>query len=585
MADDVQTRLMPLEVEPEDTPMSLWKRRGITLLTVDPYITEGPEPPQKHEVAPAPRYTTREFWVYFVALATVPAYMIYVPIRLSYPSTNANFSAYENRLVPGWMNGRRRDNSDYQYRLFRDYLPMLCALIGAYSVLSWCVKGLVLASRCTAAQQLHIRKLFWGTMGAVCVGALHGTNTLKLLALALINYYVAHAATRLTPTASRTVVWVWNAAALFLVFYLDGVPYARLTPALAWLDTYAGLLPRWYINYNFSMLRFVSYALDYQWAEAKTPVDPARELAPGVPDARTRTRHHRPMAEYGLGNYLLYIFYPPLFIAGPIMTFNDFAAQLARPLPVRISHVCFYAVRFALLLLSMEFMLHYMYVNAIKNARAWSNNTPMELSMIGFWNLIFVWLKLLLPWRLFRLWALLDGVDPPENMIRAMFNNYSAMGFWRSWHRSYNLWVVRYIYIPVGGSRNILPAVFLVFTFVALWHDLSFTLLAWAWLVTLFIAPEVLARYLLPSHKYASRPWYRHVCALGGALNVLLMMTANLVGFVVGIDGVKYLWSQLVADWDGVVFVLVAITGLYIGVQFMFEYRAEELRHNIQRKC
>lgn len=235
MADDVQTRLMPLEVEPEDTPMSLWKRRGITLLTVDPYITEGPEPPQKHEVAPAPRYTTREFWVYFVALATVPAYMIYVPIRLSYPSTNANFSAYENRLVPGWMNGRRRDNSDYQYRLFRDYLPMLCALIGAYSVLSWCVKGLVLASRCTAAQQLHIRKLFWGTMGAVCVGALHGTNTLKLLALALINYYVAHAATRLTPTASRTVVWVWNAAALFLVFYLDGVPYARLTPALAWL--------------------------------------------------------------------------------------------------------------------------------------------------------------------------------------------------------------------------------------------------------------------------------------------------------------------------------------------------------------
>lgn len=149
-----------------------------------------------------------------------------------------------------------------------------------------------------------------------------------------------------------------------------------------------------------------------------------------------------------------------------------------------------------------------------------------------------------------------------------------------------------YIYIPVGGSRNILPAVFLVFTFVALWHDLSFTLLAWAWLVTLFIAPEVLARYLLPSHKYASRPWYRHVCALGGALNVLLMMTANLVGFVVGIDGVKYLWSQLVADWDGVVFVLVAITGLYIGVQFMyvcssprFEYRAEELRHNIQRKC
>lgn len=52
-------------------------------------------------------------------------------------------------------------------------------------------------------------------------------------------------------------------------------------------------------------------------------------------------------------------------------------------------------------------------------------------------------LQLLIPWRFFRLWALLDGMDPPENMVRCMANNYSCSGFWRSWHRSYNLWIVR----------------------------------------------------------------------------------------------------------------------------------------------
>ena len=41
----------------------------------------------------------------------------------------------------------------------------------------------------------------------------------------------------------------------------------------------------------------------------------------------------------------------------------------------------------------------------------------------------------------------------------------------------------------------------LVFTFVALWHDLSFKLLAWGWLVSLFILPELLARRLLPASK------------------------------------------------------------------------------------
>ncbi len=108
----------------------------------------------------------------------------------------------------------------------------------------------------------------------------------------------------------------------------------------------------------------------------------------------------------------------------------------------------------------MEFILHYMYMVAIKDAKAWYGDTVAELSMIGFWNLIIVWLKvsttiphlanaltvwykLLIPWRFFRLWALLDGIDPPENMVRCMANNYSASGFWRSWHRSYNLWIVR----------------------------------------------------------------------------------------------------------------------------------------------
>lgn len=106
-----------------------------------------------------------------------------------------------------------------------------------------------------------------------------------------------------------------------------------------------------------------------------------------------------------------------------------------------------------------------MYVVAIKDTRAWHGLSPLQLSMVGFWNLVIVWMKvraesifrlwatrteacplskLLIPWRFFRLWALADGIDPPENMVRCMANNYSVLGFWRSWHRSYNLWVIRY---------------------------------------------------------------------------------------------------------------------------------------------
>lgn len=277
---------------------------------------------------------------------------------------------------------------------------------------------------------------------------------------------------------------------------------------------------------------------------------------------------------YSFVLYLAYVLYPPLYLAGPIMTYPSFVAQLASsPALASASEsatalngatiaaadkaeavvvvakettplaLVAYAVRFLACLVTMELVLHTMYVVALKDSGKgwWNGMTPAQVSLVGFWNLIVVWLKasrisshplsfffvlatidrlgwltrdlfffclmsrplwqLLLPWRLFRLWSLLDGIVPPENMIRCMANNYSVLGFWRAWHRSYNLWVVRYLYIPLGGSNRPLLATLGVFTFVALWHDLRLRLLVWGWAITLFVVPEMVGRKLVPYSK------------------------------------------------------------------------------------
>lgn len=199
------------------------------------------------------------------------------------------------------------------------------------------------------------------------------------------------------------------------------------------------------------MLRLVSFALDLNWASmgpverplTASPSSSAIVEEPGNTNNKERAKRPRPLSEYSLSNYLVYALYPPLFIAGPIMSFNDFTSQLYERPTIPFRTVVRYSVRFFASLLTMEFVLHFLYVNAIKDESAWQGETPFQLSMVGFWNLIIVWMKLLLPWRFFRLWALSDGVDPPENMVRCMANNYSTLGFWRSWHRSYNLWIVR----------------------------------------------------------------------------------------------------------------------------------------------
>lgn len=125
----------------------------------------------------------------------------------------------------------------------------------------------------------------------------------------------------------------------------------------------------------------------------------------------------------------------------------------------------------------------------------------------------------------------------------------------------------------------------LVFTFVALWHDLSLKLLTWGWLISFFLVPEIVARKNVPASKYGHTWWYRHVAAIGGVGNVLMMMTGNLVGFAIGTDGMRYMAEQLLGSWGGVRFMTTACAVLFVGVQIMFEYREEELRRGIDRKC
>ncbi|KAL6450921.1 GUP1 Membrane-bound O-acyltransferase GUP1 [Candida maltosa Xu316] len=302
---------------------------------------------------------------------------------------------------------------------------------------------------------------------------------------------------------------------------------------------------------------------------------------------RERLTAPLPIEDYDFFNYISYLTYTPLFIAGPIVTFNDYIYQSNYQQSATTKdyrRIVMYLIRFIFCLLTMEFILHFMYVVAASKAKAWDGDSPFQISMLGMFNLNIIWLKLLIPWRLFRLWALLDGIDPPENMIRCMDNNFSALAFWRAWHRSYNRWVIRYIYIPMGGGGKyrILNSL-LVFSFVAIWHDIELKLLMWGWLVVVFLIPEIVATLVFS--KYSEQWWYRYLCGVGAVINIWMMMIANLVGFCLGTDGMWQLLHDLFKTFDGVRFLLISSFALFVGAQIMFEIRESEMRKGINVRC
>lgn len=512
--------------------------------------------------AGVPRWRTPEFYFYAVI------FIIFVPLMFKIAhdassSKSPNYHKFEHLLTPSWF-GTKVDNSDAQYRGFRDPFPLLVVLIGVHQLARYVSPPWV------------SRTQFDAMFGTFLLFGLHGFHAVKILLILAVNFWIGAYSSR-----PRALTWVFGVAVLFANELSGGYPLSKLSPHLAFLESWGGVIPRWEVFFKCTMLRMVSFNIDRLEAVNKV-ASLGDETNPEL--QRVSTSH--PLTDYNPISYLGYCLYSPLLIAGPILTANDYLAQSKQRLPsIQPARTLRYAIRFVICLLTMEFVLHYTHVVAVQQTRAWEGDTSAEITMIGFFSLIVIWLKLMIPWRFFRLWALIDNIDPPENMVRCMANNYSALAFWRSWHRSYNRWVVRYLYIPLGGSSRPLVNALVVFTFVAIWHDIQLRLFAWGWLVVIFVIPEMVATMLFPQKKWHQKPIYRHLCAVGAVGNIWMMMIANLVGFAVGLDGIKAMLYDMLTTARGLQTAILCSSLLFVGSQVMFEVREREHRAGIDLRC
>ena len=466
------------------------------------------------------------------------------------------------------MFGRGVDMADHQYRGFRENFGLLAIFLTAYALLS------ELGFRMFKGRFNAFRALMHVTILIV----LHGSNVIKIAIQSLIAFGISHhfKGSRLNPT----LTWIHALATLFLLEWTS-LPFRSLK--LSFLDNHLGLYPRWHVIFNISILRQISFNLDYYFAHHPAHLtrhlDRCNHCTRGLPCHKADVIKACDLSAYNLTNYLAYVFYPPLYLAGPIMTFNAFMNQNRKR---NWMGIVLYGLRLVIAVLVLEFILHFFWMVAIKEGVAFYGLGPLEIFAIAFLNLKIIWLKLLVIWRFFRFFALLDGTAPPENMLRCMSNNYSLLGFWRQWHSSFNQWITRYMYIPMGGTANLAWNVWPVFTFVALWHDMNFNLLAWGWLVSAFIAPELLVtKFVAPKCRHLG--YYRHLKAIAASFNILLMMTANLVGFAVGVDGAKLMLRQL-CSLSGVVFMACIMSACFAAAHLMFEWRAEEGRRGLSLK-
>lgn len=128
-------------------------------------------------------------------------------------------------------------------------------------------------------------------------------------------------------------------------------------------------------------------------------------------------------------NYLIYLSYPPLFISGPISSFNAFISYQQKNIQnYDLNYKIKYLLKIVLYYVSFEIYSHsvcsFSLIANKENKELLKDLSLPILGGLGLTALIFVWFKFLIIWRFARCWALFDGVDVIENMNRCMCNNY-----------------------------------------------------------------------------------------------------------------------------------------------------------------
>ena len=392
------------------------------------------------------------------------------------------------------------------------------------------------------------------------------------------------------------LIWAFNIGSLILIRVTDGFLMSKMIgQSLYWLDTYRGVF-RWEISYNLTMLRLISYSLDCSWRrhhseDLKDDSIERMELS-GEEQRKIRKNSPLPLEEhYGLLPCIAQALYLPLYIAGPIITYNDFMWQVcdvgvkkgSRPYtsnPARKKLVQYF-LRLILDMLCIELVTHFFYFNSIavhkigaKYKEQGLEYHALQVAITGWWVLSFMWLKFTVIWRFFRLAALLEGIDPPENMRRCFAMNYDIQGFWKNWHASFNQWLVRYMYIPFGGAKYQILTIWPIFFFVALWHDIDWRLLGWAWVMCLAFLPEILVKHEARSNRWdflKKSSLYDVVCGVFATINITALMAANMAGFVVGLDGLMPLLHELLSS---PVLVLTSLVSFYCAARLMFLYNS-----------
>eukprot|EP01083_Nonionella_stella_P098407 276701_1 len=374
--------------------------------------------------------------------------------------------------------------------------------------------------------------------GLAMLTIMHRLKVAFFLGVLIVNFSIAFVARDhwLNPVLTFGVIG-GEIIAMQLTNGFGDPSWSSAAKATASVGLFASAFP-WRRMAVFAAMRMISFNLDYFWAirRAKGKISSEETFESHCvkceecrkadqiagPCYKWRSRTPASLEDYTFVRYVAYVTYAPLVIFGPVISFNAFNSFLrSRHNRCNWRMLARYAAGVLFAGLMMELMLQYFHPYVILHTAfnpsgpSWHYLSwlgPAQVLANGYWQLLLFWMQLFFMWRYLRL-----------------------------------CWLIRLVYIPMGGSRvNFamqMLSVAVCFQLIVQLGALGAISLGSA--VTGFaLAGVVIVETLLERFTPTSfrTHWtFRHVCACGYAV----VFTLIIVGFAVAGTknfGREYMW-------------------------------------------
>lgn len=199
-------------------------------------------------------FLSPQFFLWYFLVGSGYLYAFY----LCYQRSNEWVGRLRYTLRPGVIPGRRVDATDPQWRQLRELFLPLFILASAWVLLSNVVR-MIFGAKSIARRVFYVVSI---------LGVLYGLHSRALvfpILVALVHYALAKVFR--TSRVGIFFAWVWNIGITLYMYDTSGFR----TVDLFWWFFEDGQMLRWHTIFKISLLRMISFHMDYYWALKKRP--------------------------------------------------------------------------------------------------------------------------------------------------------------------------------------------------------------------------------------------------------------------------------------------------------------------------